>query len=255
MAMRGSLFLSRARVSALLVVLLLGALAGCRGVLRFSGDLWLTDDDDSAVSDDDDSAVSDDDDSAVGDDDDVANDDDVIGDDDDATPTGGPVFCGPNLIPGSDSAGQAVSVYTGDARVAFDHDARGGFFAAEWTGCEAKHFFDTDGEYVCGIKWSVNGVSYGEQYQATRLVTRFTMDWTLDDNTCAATDPEVFRIDDYYRITVPYESGTLEVLVSDDDSTVPAQMDEWAELPWDGAGDDEPDLVEFDYATSFSPSR
>ncbi|MCO4771340.1 MAG: hypothetical protein KDA24_15000 [Deltaproteobacteria bacterium] len=250
--MRGFHTVSRAHVSAAFAFLLVGLLlGGCRGLISFGGDLWLTDDDDSSSANDDDATANDDD--ATGDDDDAtANDDDATGDDDDATGPGGPVLCGPNVAPGSDWAGQSTSAYTGDARVTFDHDARGGFFGAQWTGCEAKHFFDADGEYVCGIKWSVVGPSYGEQYQTTRLVSRFAMGWVVDDNTCAPGDPEVSRPMDFYRITVPYDSGSLVVLVSDDEATVPAQMDDWVELGWDGDGDDEPDMVEFDYSTPFS---
>jgi|GEM_PF-2809736 len=242
---------SIARASLLLSLgLLIAGVGACRGTITFGGTLWPDDDDDSASDDDD--ATANDDDATADDDDATADDDDsTIGDDDDATGPGGPVFCGPEVSPSADQAGQALTVYTGDADVQFDHDARGGFFAAQWNGCEAKHFFDTDGEYVCGIKWTVAGPSYGEQYQTTRLVSRFTMDWTVADNTCAPTDPAVFRPDNYYRITVPYESGSLDVLVSANESTVPSQMDDWASVPWDGDGEDEPEEAQFEYATEF----
>ena len=244
--MRGSLS-TRAHVSAVLLLLLAGV--GCRGTITFFGDLWLVDDDDSAddddSGDDDDSTVADDDDSTVGDDDDS-----TLGDDDDVTGPGGQVFCGPDVDPGV-SPGAELAAYTGEATVELEHGLRGGFFEGTWSGCEAKHFFDAGGTYVCGIRWDVTGDSYGEQYQSTRLVTRFSMSFSLAENTCSPIHPDVFRPTTYYRMTVPYEEGTLEVTWSTDEGAFPNQMDEWFSLPWDGDDDEEPELIEVEYSTAF----
>ena len=239
---------SRARERALLFALLL-PVGGCRGTITFFGDLWPVDDDDSASDDDD--SVADDDDS--GDDDDtVADDDDSVGDDDDATGAGGAVVCGAEVDPGA-SPGQELAAYTGEASIALEHGLRGGWFDATWAGCEAKHFFDLNGDYVCGIKWTVSGPSYGEQYQSTRLITRFTMSFALDENTCSPIHPDVFRPAIYYRLVVPYDEGTLEVLWSDDEGAFPNQMNAWVELPWDGEGEETPEDVAFGYSTPFVP--
>jgi hypothetical protein len=215
---------------------------GCRGTIRFGDPLWL---------DDDDSATTDDDDATTDDDDATTDDDDATTDDDDATAPGGPVVCGPDGTEPPVNPSGPQSRTTGSAAVSFDH-ARGGSFSATWTGCEARHFFSTDGDYVCGVRWTVAGQSYGETVQQTRLVSRFTMDWSIDENTCAPNDPAAFRADDYYRLIVPYEQGTLEVWISDNQSATPAQMDEWASLPWDGEGEEEPDDISFEYLTAFT---
>ena len=232
------------RPGSVLLVLLLGA-AGCRGSLTFGGDLWplpeSMDDDDSAPTDDDDSAPIDDDDSAI------------PGDDDDATGPGGPVFCGPEVVPGPEWSGQAVAGWTGDATVTFEHEARGGFFAARWTRCEAKHFFDASGSYVCGVVWSLVGDSYGEQYQDGQLVSRFSMEATVTTNTCSPTQTDVDRAPFYFRLTVPEDQGVLDVRWSTASDTNPSQMLPWLELPWDGAGEPRPDEVSFLYTRAFAP--
>ena len=240
---------ARARVCALLLVLLLLAVAGCRGQILFFGDLWPVLDDDDSSSDDDDATV-DDDDSGADDDDSTAGDDDV-GDDDDVTGPGGEVACGPTVDPGV-TPGEEMAAYSGQALVTLEHELRGGFFSGTWAGCEARHFFDAGGSYVCGIKWSVSGVSYGEQYQSTRLVSRFTQSFSLLENTCSPIHPDVFRPTIYYRITVPFGEGTIDVLWSDDAGAFPNQMDEWTSLPWDGEGEDEPEIIEFEYQTEFA---
>ena len=219
---------ARERAALFLLLLTLGAV-GCRGQITFFGDLWLLDDDDSSADDDDTTA----------------------GDDDDATGPGGPVVCGQTPDPGV-TPGAEMAAYSGDAVIALEHELRGGFFSGTWSGCEAKHFFDAAGSYVCGIKWAVSGPSYGEQYQTTRLVSRFTLGFSLLENTCSPIHPDVFRPTTYYRITLPFEEGTLEVLWSDDEGAFPAQMEPWTSLPWDGDGDQEPELIEFEYETAFS---
>jgi len=168
------------------------------------------------------------------------------------TGPGGVVLCGLTVDPGV-TPGEELAAYSGEAAIEFEHSLRGGFFDGTWTGCEAKHFFDAGGQYVCGIKWSVNGTSYGEQYQSTRLVSRFVQSFSLVENTCSPIHPDVFRPTTYYRITVPYDEGTLEVLWSEDEGAFPNQMEDWTSLPWDGDGEEEPENIDFDYKTEFEP--
>jgi hypothetical protein len=213
------------------------ALSCNSGKLTIGGNLWPTGDDDSAGDDD----IGDDD---TGDDD---TGDDDTGDDDDSTPTGGPVVCGPGP---ADLSGDS-SVYTGAATVVFEYEARGGFFEAAWSGCEARHYF-VGGAYQCGIRWEATGTSYGEQFQATRLVSRFTMEFVVTDDTCGSWHPDSDRGVLYYRAAIPYEDGELEIRWSVSQGEDPADMDIWAELPFEGQGD-EPGSISFEYSTEPEP--
>ena len=131
-------------------IALLLPLGACGGSLSIGGPLWIFGD------------GGDDDDSAGGGDDDDAS------DDDDTTPPSGPVVCGPTVQPGSSWEGTSTEGYTGDAVLTFEYEERGGLFSADWSGCEAKHFFGPDGESECGILWSAEGKG-SVRYDGSRL--------------------------------------------------------------------------------------
>ena len=215
--------------------LLLGLflLAACGGDLRFEGGLGDDDDDDAA------------------DDDDSSDDDDAADDDDDSTGQGGPVFCGPTPSPGSSGQSEPLRVFTGLGDVLFDWDdeERGGVFGADWSGCEALHRFDRDGEYVCGILWTAMGTSYGEQILSQSLVSRFDIDFLLTDNTCGDY-PEAEDRQSFFRLELPFDGAIAQILRSTEPNSLPAQMDEWASasIPID---DPFPDSLELEYFTQF----
>ncbi len=213
-------------------------LAGCTGTLRLGG--WVPD-----RGDDDDSAVTDDDDDLT-----PANDDDAA-DDDDATIAGGEVFCGLELAAMGDGALTAV---TGDAFVELDFGSGGPEFEALWSGCEARHWWDAAGNYVCGIRWDVASEAYVTQRQATALVMRFTATFTESDNTCYPGHPQGGDFTADFRLRVPYDDGELELLRAPQPNTPPAQMQPWAELGWTGQGEEPADL-DFAYDTGFTPGE
>ena len=205
--------------------------AGCIGSFDVAGTLWATGpgDDDSSEPDDDDSA---------------SIDDDMVG---------GPVFCGPEVEIGPDWAGGAAEVYTGDTRIDLNHAARGGAFSGQWSGCEAKHFYDDAGGYICGILWEAEGPSYGEQLQTTQLISRFDMTFEMTENTCDSSHPDAGDRWTYFRLVVPYGGPLLTVTWSGQVNTQPDQMHDWATAPW--ADDDEtPDDVDFSYQTTLVAS-
>jgi hypothetical protein len=212
--------------------------AGCIGSLEVTGTLWqASDDDDSSAVDDDDSAVVDD--------------DDVVIDDDDMV--GGPVFCGPTVEVGPEWTGGAAEVYTGEVEIDLNHAARGGAFSADWTGCEAKHFYDDQGEYICGILWDAYGPSYGEQLQSTRLISRFDMAFAMTENTCDSSHPDAGDRSTYFRLDLPYGGPLLTVMWSGQVNTQPAQMHDWTTAPW--TDDDEtPEEIDFSYHTALVAS-
>jgi hypothetical protein len=216
-----------------LLPLILGLflVTGCGGELRFGGTLG-TDDDDTA------------------DDDDSSNDDDAA-DDDDSESQGDPVFCGPTPSPGSSRNPQALRVFTGLGDVLFDWDdeERGGVFGADWSGCEALHRFDENGDYVCGILWTAMGNSYGEQLLSESLVSRFDMDFLLTDNTCGDS-PEAEDRQSFFRLELPFSGDVATIRRSTEPNALPAQMEEWASasIP---ADDPFPDSLELEYFTQF----
>jgi len=217
-------------------------MAGCSGSLTFGGQLWPeTDDDD----DDDDDTVADDD------DDSGADDDDTVSDDDDTEPIGGPVFCGPTPSPAS-GTGEPLRVYTGLADVLFKWEkdgARGGVFSADWSGCEALHRYDSDGEYFCGILWTATGNSYGEQILSSGLVLRFEMSFELTKNTCGD-HPEAGYRETYFRLSLPFEEHVARITYSSEPNTLPNNMETWAEASYE-SDDMFPELMELEYFTSF----
>ncbi len=216
---------------------------GCVGSMEITGTLWQAgDDDDSAI---------DDDDSAIDDDDVILDDDDVILDDDDMV--GGPVFCGPTVEIGPDWSGGAAEVYTGEADIDIEYLTRGGVFTSEWHGCEAKHFYDDSGVYICGVKWTVVGDSYGEQLQSTQLISRFDMRFALEEYTCDSSHPDVGDRQVYFRLEVPYAGPELTVTWSTMINTQPTQMDDWTTSPWDDS-DETPEEIDFTYHTALVAS-
>jgi len=231
---RGAIAIAAALPLGLLLV------AGCHGNMRISGPIWIFDGDD------DDSGAPDDDDSS-------ADDDDLTPpDDDDATP-GGPVVCGPTVAPG-DGWDVAAHVFTGSADIELEYDERGGLFAAVWSGCEAKHFYDATGEYLCGIRWEAVGDSYGEQVQTTQLVSRFAMEFTLAESTCGLAHPEAEDRSLFFRITVSSDGGaTIPITWSPDVNTLPDDMFDWAVADWKES-EPFPDLLELLYFTAFEAS-
>jgi len=217
---------------------LLLILAGCTGTLRLGGWVPIRDDDDSSSDDDD---ASDDDDLTPSDDDDAA-------DDDDATIAGGDVFCGLDL---ASPGGSDLTAVTGDADLDVDYGDGGPEFEATWTGCEARHYWTSDGDYVCGIRWDVDAEAYVTQRQASALVMRFRMDLVESNNTCFPGHPAGGDRTVYTRLRVPYDDGELTLLRDDEPNTPPSNMADWAEVPWVGQGD-EPEVIDFAYSTEFS---
>ena len=210
---------------------------GCIGSMEITGTLWQVGDDDDSSVDDDDSA----------DDDDTVDDDDIQPDDDDMV--GGPVFCGPEAEPGPDWPGGAAMIYTGEADIDVEYLTRGGVFTADWNGCEAVHFFDEGGGYICGVKWTAVGDSYGEQLQGTQLISRFDMAFELSEYTCDSSHPDVGDRQIYFRLEVPYGGPELTVTSSELVNTQPTQMDPWTTSDWDDS-DTTPEEIDFDYQTA-----
>ncbi len=219
------------------------------------GDLypWTSGDDDAEGDDDagDDDSAAGDDDTSGDDDDSTGGDDDTSGDDDDAA--GGHLSCGPTV---SIAAGgsDALAVITGEAVLTFDYDrrddeARGELFSATWVGCEAWNAVDPDGEELCGIRWEVDTESNVAQFQSTSIILRFEMDFVLAESTCAFDHPLAADRTLHYRLSVPYkgEDG-VEILWSDSGGTHPSNMDDLANSPYTGQGD-EPDEVDLSYQT------
>ncbi len=216
-------------------IALLLPLGACGGSLSIGGPLWIFGD----GGDDDDSA-------GVGDDDDAS-------DDDDTTPPSGPVVCGPTVQPGSSWEGTSTEVYTGDAVLTFEYEERGGLFSADWSGCEAKHFFGPDGESECGILWSAEGTSYGEQVQPSGLVSRFRMEFLVEESSCGLAHHDAEDYELFFRVSLTEgDDGLISITWSEASNTQPANMEPWTTLEWDGK--EQPDEVAFDYFTDFVAS-
>ena len=183
----------------------------------------------------------------------VDDDDSALVDDDDAT-FDGPVSCGPTLAPGSAWAGVAVEAYTGSAAIEFDYEGRGGLFSADWTGCEAKHFFDEDGEVICGIRWAATGGSYGEQSLSTGQVAWFAMTFDIDQESCGADHPDSEDRAVFFRVTIPFEGDVVGITWSDQVDTPASDMLPWVSPPYDNQGP-MPDEVLLEYAIPFVASE
>jgi hypothetical protein len=161
------------------------------------------------------------------------------------------VSCGPEITP--PSTGTAVEATTGDALLEFSYEGRGGQYDAWWTGCEAKHFFDSDGDSLCGILWDATGSSYGEQIQASGLVVRFAMQFTLKESTCGPAHPDAQDYELFFRVSLTEgDDGLVNVTWSYNSATPPANMFPWVSFAWDG--EERPDEVGFEYRTEFEPS-
>lgn len=221
------------------VLMGLGLHSACQGTLAFGGDPWA-----GSNSGDDDSTV-------AADDDTTASDDDTTPGDDDTTPTGGPVHCGPK----ADLSAGDGRIFTGDASLEMSYSnvfaqARGGAFTATWTGCEAVHVL-LAGEESCGVRYEAEGQSYAEQLQETALIVRLHMVFAAVEDTCG--DPSIPELRElYFRLSIPLEGPSVEILWSTQQQVVPSDMNPWAEAPFDGDGS-EPDEVLLLYQTALQP--